>query len=120
MHSIGRCVKPLGALALFLILTALSATAEGQQRRILYFPQFGNGGGFASDLVIYNPSARTAVSGQVLFWDQDGRPLQLSMTARAGGGSSVEGAGFVLEPRGSVTFMGTPQGSSRKRRESRS
>lgn len=109
MQTIGRYLKPLSLL--LMTLAAITQPAAAQQARILYFPQFGNGGGFASDLVIYNPSARTAVSGEVLAWDEDGNPLaNIPMTGVAlSARSSVEGTSFVLEPQGSITFVGMPE-----------
>ena len=50
----------------------------------LRFAQFGNGGGFTSDLVLTNPSASAAVSGQVDFFDDDGLPLPIGIAGSEG------------------------------------
>lgn len=100
---------------LAVIFISMTPLVRAQQARTLYFPQYGNGGGFASDLVIYNPSARTSISGEARFWDEEGNLLSdVPMTARVvGTRSSVAGSSFVLGPQGSVTFAGSPQASQR-------
>ena len=56
----------------------------GGSSTALRFAQFGNGGGFTSDLVLTNPSASAAVSGQVDFFDNDGLPLSIGIAGSEG------------------------------------
>ncbi|HSR54247.1 MAG TPA: hypothetical protein VLV83_25765 [Acidobacteriota bacterium] len=98
---------------LSVVMTVFVRPVEAQDTHTLYFPQFGNGGGLSSDLVIYNPSARRAVSGEVMFWDENGVRLQgMSATVRLSGlRSTFQGSTFVLEPQGSLTLRGDPEAS---------
>ncbi|MEE8584470.1 MAG: hypothetical protein V3T83_06410, partial [Acidobacteriota bacterium] len=78
----------------------------------LHFPQFGNGDGFGSGLVIYNPSASSPISGDVAFWDQDGAPIApfAILQGSPGPDGSISNLRFDLPPLGSITFPTTGQG----------
>ncbi len=78
-----------------------------------YLAQFGNGGvGLESDVVVYNASRTSSVSGQVLYWNAAGDPIDPS-TIIAGVSSinaQVAGSAFDLAPFGSATFKTTGTG----------
>ncbi len=95
------------------VLASFTALSQAQEGHLLFFPQFGNGDGFVSDLVVYNPSARTAVSGRVTVLDEDGNPISpATLSAQVHGAqSTVTGPNFVLQPQGSITFSGDSSGS---------
>ena len=98
-------------------LNQLSALKCGPGLK-LYFPQFGNGGGLVSDLVLTNPSATAMASGQVDFLDDDGRPLPVGIAAEDGGGallatappSQVSSVQFSIPPRAALTISTDGQG----------
>ena len=78
----------------------------------LYFAQFGNGGGFTSEIVLTNPLETATVRGSVDLLDDDGQPLSVgvagqneeqSLLRRAalpqGGSSRLD---FSIPPLGSL------------------
>ena len=79
---------------------------QQQIHNTLYFAHFGNGEGFASELVVFNPSPTTA-TGSVSFRDSGGNPLDSDSVVSAIPG--VRGrqngaASFTLEPLSSTTI----------------
>ncbi len=99
-------------------LNQLSALKCGPGPK-LYFPQFGNGGGFISDLVLINPSATLMTSGQVDILDDDGQPLQVGIAGESGdearpaiadASSQVSSVQFSVPARGAVTVSTDGQG----------
>lgn len=66
--------------------------------KYLYFAQFGNGGGFSSDLVLTNPSESDSTTGKIEFFDDDGRPMPIGLVGYTQPASSVE---FSIAPLGS-------------------
>ncbi len=86
----------------------------------LYFPQFGNGGGFSSAITLTNTSTTTEVAGVLYFQDVDGGPLTVGL---AGGGLvgtqrggtrfqviNVSEVDFEIPPLGSVSITTDGQG----------
>lgn len=78
----------------------------------IYFAQFGNGGGFKSDLVLTNTSQSETVSGRVDFFDDQGSPLPVGLLnfennsmaiANARPLETVSGFEFNIAPLGALT-----------------
>ncbi|MDA2930861.1 CHRD domain-containing protein [Acidobacteria bacterium AH-259-O06] len=59
----------------------------------IYFAQFGNGGGFSSDIVMTNPSGTDTIAGQVDFTDEMGAELSVGLLSEA------ENATLSIEPQ---------------------
>ncbi len=73
----------------------------------VFFPQFGNGGGLTSDIVLLN-SATTGdpITGEVVLLDPDGNPLDVAFESSGPAG----GTQISVEPRGAVTLRTDGQG----------
>ncbi len=57
----------------------LPITPVGFGSKLLHFPQFGDGQGITSTLILVNPSGRLPASGTVHLFDAQGQPLSVSM-----------------------------------------
>ncbi|UCF38577.1 MAG: CHRD domain-containing protein [Acidobacteriota bacterium] len=85
--------------------------------RAYYFPQFGNGDGFTSAIVLMNTSTTTAVSGMVYMQDPEGQPLTVGIEEE--GASALSGllgtpgseASFSLSAYGRTTIQTDGEGS---------
>ena len=87
----------------------------------LYLTQVGNGQGFASDIVLSNPSPFFPTFGRVRFFDDNGRPLPIGLASTPGESSSLttgtlgsEGASvvrFSVPPLGTVTLKTNGEGN---------
>ena len=75
----------------------------------LYFAQFGDGQGFSSEVVLFNPSSVAGIRGTVIFRDGPGNTVDpTSILAPAASLLGAEsGTDFDLAPLGSVTFTTT-------------
>ncbi len=75
----------------------------------LYFAQFGDGEGFSSEVVLFNPSSVAGVRGTVIFRDGPGNTVDPTSILVAGAGllGAESGTDFDLVPLGSVTFATT-------------
>ncbi len=88
-------------------MTAGSLVASSTAPNFTFlFPQFGNGGGLVSDLVLTNTAA-VASSVRVEFRGNDGAPLNLGV------GSVPPGANTPSGPVSSVDFTLEPYGTAR-------
>lgn len=78
----------------------------------LYFAQFGNGGGLASDIVLVNPSASESVAGELVLLDAEGNSIDGAANFEAAQlrSATVSGTAFNLAPGGSITFAGNGEG----------
>ena len=80
----------------------------------LYFAQFGDGQGFSSEVVLFNPSSVTGIKGSVVFRDGPGNTVDpTSFLVPGAGPLGAEAAtDFDLPPLGSVTFTTTGTSTS--------
>ena len=80
----------------------------------LYFPQFGNGDGFTSSIVLTNTSTTTEAEGVLAFYDGEGMPLPV-MLGGVGGviapAPPVSEVPFVIPPLGATTVATSGQGA---------
>ncbi len=86
----------------------------------LYFPQFGNGGGFNSAITLTNTSTTTEVAGVLYFQDVNGGPLSVGLvggglvgTQRGGSRAQVANVSevqFEIPPLGSFSVTTDGQG----------
>jgi hypothetical protein len=68
-------------------------------QHLLYFPQFGNGGGLASDIVLQNLSDTDVVHGQIRFFDPEGGPFEVGIE----GDSIRSEVDFSIAPLDAIT-----------------
>ncbi len=75
----------------------------------LYFAQFGDGQGFSSEVVLFNPSSVAGVKGSVIFRDGPGNSVEPTSILVPGTGllGAETGTAFDLSPLGSVTLTTT-------------
>jgi len=75
----------------------------------LYFAQFGDGQGFSSEMVLFNPSSVAGVRGTVIFRDGPGNTVEPAsiLSPEAGLLGANSETDFDLAPLGSVTFTTT-------------
>ena len=74
----------------------------------LIFSQIGRGEGLSADVVVFNQSPDQPASGEVLFWDEDGTPIDPALflngpVTPSGMGGTAPNA-FNLAPLGTTTF----------------
>ena len=73
----------------------------------IYFSQFGDGEGFTSDVVVYNPSLTDTATGSVTVWDALGNELGNSSLIGRVNGVTHQGAtdfNFSLPPLAATTI----------------
>lgn len=99
--SPGEAHHNLGPLTIGVLRDIGWFQAPGQD---LHLPQFGNGGNTVSEIVVFNPSASSFASGEILFWDADGN--QLFSSGLVSGGTI-----FNLPPLAVRTFATNGQGA---------
>ncbi len=95
-----------GSCAVYTRVSSFDYWIQQQIHNMLYFAHFGNGEGFASQLVVFNPSGSTA-TGSISFRDSGGNPLDSDsvLTAIPGVRGPQNGAAsFTLEPLSSTTI----------------
>jgi photosystem II stability/assembly factor-like uncharacterized protein len=102
--------QPLSVLALrgtvnqrdeFLITTTpVADLTKAPGNRPLYFPQFVDGAGYTTSLILLNTSD-TAETGTLLVRDQDGNPLEVNPVGGAAGSSFA----YSIEPGGLFRFQ---------------
>ena len=80
----------------------------------LYFAQFGDGEGFSSEVVLFNPSSVAGIKGNLIFRDGPGNTVDPTsiLTPGAGLQGADPGMDFELAPLGSVTFTTTGTSST--------
>lgn len=88
--------------------TATATRVSGSIPSLLFFGQFGNGGGITSDLVFPNPNNKS-IAGTAVFAGDDGNPLTVGIATVAKTGEPV--ASFAAQNR--VDFTVPPLGSLR-------
>lgn len=81
------------------------------------FPQFGNGQGFISELILTNPSFSQSAGGEAFFSDDDGSPLDPGFLTVSGAGSLMglsqpgDALRFTVPPLGSLTLATSGEGA---------
>ena len=76
----------------------------------LFFPQFGTGQGFISELVLANPSDTLTATGQVEFLDNDGQPFQVEISDGKGGWQTASRLDISIPPLGSLLHYTSGKG----------
>lgn len=102
----------IGFSATFTSTGATTASSCSQ----LDFPQFGNGQGLTSEIVLTNPDPERTAGGEVNLYDAGGDPLDLSdnLTATEGADVSQASPAFSIPPLGSVRIASDGGGELRQ------
>lgn len=88
----------------------------GSAARKLHFPQFANGQGLISEIVLTNPFTSLPASGEVRFSDDDGLPLVTGVlvagdgTPPSGASELTDGVEFTIPPLSSIIISTDGQG----------
>lgn len=95
------------AILLTVAVCAFSALSAADLNNTTYFPQFGGGADFSSEIILINTSATTQLAGFAQFFDAQGQPLEIDIEGMDMPTASVD---FNLSPLAKVVCKTVAEG----------